>query len=98
MEDRIRPDYSIRVNFGEESVLVDRVYDNVHLFRWLGHGILKVIMDEGLGQWHMPEQQAEYIADNTGIIPVERQDISEREYDAYLRFQEASLGDSWLND
>lgn len=88
--------FSIKVTFGEEEQLVNRVYDHVHLFRPLGHSIVKLVTTDGFQQWHMPIEQGEAIAEAAGIIPTEREEIAETEYDGYTRYLEATLDDSWL--
>lgn len=94
--DKIRPNYSVNVNFGGTELLVDRVFDNIHLFKWLGHGILKVICDDGLVQIHTSESEALRVAEAAGIIPVERDEISQSEYNTYLSAQETQL-DKWFD-
>lgn len=97
-EEYVQPDFSIKVTFGDEEQLVNRVYDHVHLFRPLGHGIIKLITNEGFQQWHLPIEQAEAVAEASGITPTDRQEITQQEYDAYLRYQEATIDESWLED
>ena len=94
----INPDLSIGVNIGEgQRVLVDRVYDNVHIFKPLGHAILKLIGEEGFMQIHVSEEDGLAVAEGAGIKPLERDEISEKEYAAYLEFQEHTLKDDWLD-
>lgn len=97
MSEYIQPDFSIRVTFGDEEQIVNRVYDHVHLFRPLGHGIIKIMTSEGFQQWHLPIDQAETVAEGAGITPIERPEISQKEYDAYLRYQEKTMDDDWLD-
>jgi hypothetical protein len=92
----IEKDYCVRVTFGSEEQLVSRVYDHVHLFRPLGYSIVKLVTTDGFQQWNMPIEQGEAIAEAAGIKPTERDEISESEYDMYLRYQESRLGDDWL--
>lgn len=96
--DRVNPDRSVRLNLGETEVLVDRVYDHVHIFSWLGHGILKIITEKGLMQAHVSEADARRVAEEAGIKPLERDEISAKEYEKYLETQESRLDDSWLTD
>lgn len=95
--DRVRPNFSVGVNMGGEKVLVDRVYDHVHVFNWLGHGILKIITDEGLLQVHTTEEDALRVAEAAGIVPTLREEISETEYEKYLEAQENQM-EGWLED
>lgn len=96
--DYVKQDYSVRMQFGEEEELVDRVWDHVHLFRPLGHSIVKLVTEEGMAMWHMPIEQGEAVAEAAGITPIDRPDITVKEYLAYRRYQESVLDDSWLND
>ena len=99
MNERIKPDFSIRVHFGEEqSYLVDRTYDHAHVFQWLGFGILKLITEEGVLGVSMSEEDAVKIALTAGMTPIMRDEISEREWQQYLGFQETMLSDDWLGD
>jgi hypothetical protein len=84
MDDRIKPDFSVRFNFGGQDVFINRMYDHVHIYSWLGHGILKVIGEEGFQQWHVGEASARQVAEAAGIVPIERTEISEKEYQGYL--------------
>lgn len=96
MENRIQPDFSVMVKFGEEEVLVNRVYDNIHIFNWLGHGILKIVSEEGFLQWHTTQDMALEVAERAGITPVQRPEITPQEYDQYPATQEHFLSDEWL--
>lgn len=91
--ERVRPDMSIRLNYGDESVLVDRVYDNVHIFDWLGYGLLKLVTQDGYKQIPLTVEQAQEIANAAGITPVYRPEISEAEHEHYLRVQAQNLED-----
>jgi hypothetical protein len=93
----IGKDFSVNVTFGEEEQLVNRVFDHVHLFRPIGHSIVKLVTTEGFQQWHLPIETGERVAEAAGIVPTERTEITEREYDGYLRFQESTLDDTWLD-
>lgn len=97
MSERIQPDFSVKVRFGEDEVLVNRVYDNVHIFQWLGHGILKIVGSEGFLQWHTTEDIALEIAEEAGITPVYRQEITPIEHEQYILTQEQFLDDNWLD-
>lgn len=93
----VNPDFSVKVTFGDEEQLVNRVYDHVHLFRPLGHAIIKIVTTEGFQQWHLPIEQGEAVAEGAGIKPIERDEISQKEYDGYLAYKEATLSDDWLD-
>jgi len=96
MDNRVQPDFSLGLNIGDQHHLVDRTYDHVHIFEWLGHGILKLITEEGVAQVHLSQADAEKIATGAGIIPIMREEISEREYEQYLQAQESMMDDDWL--
>jgi hypothetical protein len=97
MNERIQPDFSVQVKFDDEnSFLVDRTYDHTHIFSWLGYGILKLITEEGVLGVSMSQTDAMRVAETAGIIPIMRQEISEREYQQYLGYSEAILSDDWL--
>lgn len=96
MNDRVVDDFSVKINFGEKEELVNRVYDHVHIYEWLGHGILKLVTTGGVEQWHLPQDQALWIAESAGITPIYEQTITSTEYETYLRYQETFLTDDWL--
>lgn len=50
MDFEIVPDFSIGLQFGEDKILVDAVYDRVDVFRPLGIAIIKLVTDEGFLQ------------------------------------------------
>ena len=89
--ERVNPDFSIGVNFNDHKVLVDRVYDNVHVFPWLGYSLLKLITSEGFVQVPLTAEQGLDVAENAGIIPVYREEIAESEHEQYLQIQALSL-------
>jgi hypothetical protein len=92
----IKPDYSIGLDFGEQHFSIDAVYDNVHLFRPLGFSIMKIVTNEGFLQMGTDIEDAEKVAEAAGIIPIERTDIRQSEYQFYLNYQEMTLDDDWL--
>jgi hypothetical protein len=94
--ERVNKDFSVRIDLGDEQVLVDRVYDNIHIFPWIGHAILKLVTEEGMMQVHTTIDEALRVAEATGIKPLEREEISEREYEKYLDIQVSQLDDSLL--
>ena len=99
MEDRVRHnEISVPVYLGDEKCLFDPHYDTVHLFRWLGHSITKIIMEgEGLMQVHADISYGEAIAEAAEVVPYERQTIGKREYSKYLEYMEDLVDDSWLD-
>jgi hypothetical protein len=98
MSERIQDNFSVQVNLGGEATLVNRIYDNVHIFDWLGHSILKIVGQEGFLQWHTSQENGLKVANAAGITPVYRPEITQEEYDQYLLFQEQMLSDDWLGD
>jgi len=84
------------VLMGEDEVLLNRIYDNIHIFQWLGHGILKIVGEEGFLQWHTTEETALQVAERAEIDPLYRSSITPEEYEQYLKTQEQFLGDDWL--
>lgn len=89
--ERVQSDFSIGVNFNETRVMVDRVYDNVHIFDWLGYSLLKLVTDEGFRQVPLSVEQGLQIANAAGITPVYRPEISESEHEHYLQVQALRL-------
>ena len=84
--DRIVNMPAIRTNFGGEEVILHRIYDNIHIFDWLGHSILKIVNEQGFLQWHTTQEQGLRIAEASGIIPVYRESIEPTEHEGYLSF------------
>jgi hypothetical protein len=94
MSDRIQPDgFSIGINIGETEYLFDPHYDSVHVFDWLGHGLLKIICEEGLAQIHTSQADAEEVAVRSGADVHYRKHIGQREYDKYLEFMAKTMDD-----
>lgn len=93
----IKPDFSARITFGDKEELVNRVYDHVHIFEALGHTIIKLVTNEGFKQWHTPMHNGLKVAEAAGITPLYREEISQIEYEQYLRFQEQTIDDDWLD-
>ena len=92
----IEHDRSINLTFGEREMLVDAVYDNIHIFRPLGFSILKLVTNDGFCQMATGIEDAEQVAEAAGIQPVERTSIRQSEYDFYLNYQQMTLDDDWL--
>ena len=90
-------DFSVAVTFGGQEQLVNRVFDHVHLFRPIGHSIIKLVTTDGFQQWHVPVESGERVAEAAGIIPTDRKEITEREWEGYLSFQDSQLNDGWLD-
>jgi hypothetical protein len=97
MDNRVQPDFSAGLEIGDQTYIVDRMYDHIHVFSWLGHGILKLITEDGVAQIHLSQANALKIATGAGIVPIMREEISEREYNQYLSAQEGMLDDDWLD-
>ena len=94
MDNRIRQeDISIGVQVGETEYLFDPHYDSVHVFDWLGHGILKIICEEGVAQVHTYQADAEETAVRAGADVHYRKSIGQREYAQYLNFMAKTMDD-----
>jgi len=95
---RVQPDFSVGVSFNDTRILVDRVYDNIHIFDWLGYSLLKLVTNEGFRQVPLSMEQGLQIATATGITPVYRPEITESEHEHYLQVQamrlEAEFGEA----
>lgn len=89
--DRVQPDFSVGVNFNDIRILVDRVYDNVHIFPWLGYSLLKLVTNEGFRQVPLSAEQGLEVATATGIKPLYRDEISASEHEHYLQVQAMRL-------
>jgi len=89
--ERVQHDFSIGVTFNDTRIMVDRVYDNVHIFDWLGYSILKLITEEGFRQVPLTMEQGQQIANAAGITPVYRPEITESEHEHYLMVQALRL-------
>jgi hypothetical protein len=97
MEDKIRrKEISIRINTGDESYLFDPHYDSVHIYPWLGHAIIRIITEDGQGQLHTSQAHAEAISEAARVRPYIEESIGERAWTAYLKYQEQTVDDSWL--
>lgn len=98
MIDRVKPDYSAGLMLNDRKVLVDRVYDHVHVFDWLGYGILKLVTEEGIAQVPLTLEQADSICVGAGIIPIMRHEISVSEHEYYLEVQAGLLDREFLGE
>lgn len=96
MMDRVSPDFSAGLMINDKKVLVDRVYDHVHVFDWLGYALLKLVTEDGISQVPLDLAEADAICVGSGIIPIMRQEISVSEHEYYLKVTQSKLDDSWL--
>lgn len=99
----IRPDQSVGLNVqfnGEvHEFLLDPVYDRMDRFAWLGFNLLKIVDPEkGFAQIPFTDEEAATVQIPANLPLVERDFITEREYDIYIRWQEQLLDDNWLAD
>ena len=94
--ERIQTNFSVNLKLGDEEVLINRVYDNVHIFDWLGHSILKIVGQDGFLQWHTSQANDIEVANAAGITPVYRPEITPEEHEQYLAYQQQFLTDDWL--
>lgn len=93
--ERVKPDFSIRVSFTDSFAVVDRVYDQVHIFDWLGYSLLKLVTSEGFNQIPVTVEQGLEVAKNAGIIPTLRNEIAESEHEHYLKVMAMRLEDTY---
>lgn len=93
--DRIVEQPAVRMTFGDEEVIMHRMYDNIHIFDWLGHSILKIVGEQGFLQWHTTQEQGLKVAEATGIVPVYRETIEPKEYENYLSFMASCAMDEF---
>jgi len=93
---RVKPDYSAGLMLNDTKVLVDRVYDHIHIFDWLGYGLLKLVTEEGITQVPLDLEQAAAICTGAGIIPIMRQEISASEHEYYLQVQALQLEQEFM--
>lgn len=96
--DRVTPDFSAGLMLNDEKVLIDRVYDHVHVFDWLGYALLKLITEEGVMQVPLNLAQADAICIGAGIIPIMRHEISESEHEYYLKVQALQLEQDFVGE
>ena len=91
--ERIVDDYSVRVGITgtEDSFIVSPKYDRVDVFGWLGHSILRVVQDEGMAHYHVPEETGRRVAEQTGIPLAECEFMLQSDYENYLTAQANNL-------
>jgi hypothetical protein len=89
---------SVRINCGDESYLFDPHYDTVHIYPWLGHSIMRIITEDGQLQLHAHQVYGESVCERAGITPKIEEKIGRRAFTAYLRYQEETISDAWLNE
>lgn len=93
------PDKLIGINLAGEVHYVSNNHDTIHIWRKLGHGVLRIFDEENsrILPWHMPATSADWLASQTEIEPHERETMTESEMKGYLDYQEKMLDDSWLD-
>ena len=96
--DRVTPDFSAGLMLNDEKVLIDRVYDHVHVFDWLGYALLKLITEEGVMQVPLNLAQADAICVGAGIIPIMRHEISVSEHEYYLEISAKQLEQDFMGE
>ena len=96
--DRVTPDFSAGLMLNDQKVLVDRVYDHVHVFDWLGYGLLKLVTEEGIVQVPLDLEQADAICIGAGIIPIMRHEISASEHEYYLKVKALELEQEFIGE
>jgi hypothetical protein len=93
VKDRVNPDFSIGLEFEDKKFHLDRVFDNVHIFEWLGYGVMKIVTNTGFVQMGCFIDDALETAEMAGIKPLYRDEISESEYEQYEEFVIKTLDD-----
>jgi len=95
---RVERDFSAGLMLNDKKVLVDRVYDHVHVFDWLGYGILKLVTEEGITQVPLNLEQADAICIGSGIIPIMRHEISVSEHEYFLKVKSLELEQEFMGE
>ena len=93
MNERIKPDYSARINLhgSEEQFIVSPKYDHIQQFRWLGHAIIRYMSSEGIQHIHISSETGDRIVEHTGIPVAEMEFMLESDYLSYLEAQAGML-------
>lgn len=95
------PDQLFRVNIGngdreDQHYMVNAKYDRIDLFTRYGQYVLKVMDEEdGLVSLYVDEPTAFRVQDYAGLPIVPRDQITQSEYEAYLKAQATDLED-WI--
>ena len=96
---RVRPDYSSRLNAGDDGeFLLDPTYDFIRVFGWIGHAVINVITTDGVARMHVDEATARRVHETSGIPLIELDWICESEYEMYLDIRGGQLTDDLLDD
>lgn len=100
MNERIKPDYHVQIQFGgdENIYAIDPKYDRIDRFTWLGANILRVITEQGVAHIHLADSDAERLIKSTGLPVAYPEFMVQSDYDCYIQGQANSLDDSWLED
>ena len=96
MDDRIKPTFSVPLEFEGEKYLIDRRYDHLHIFRWVGMGIFRILTAEGLMQMMMGQEQGEHIAEQAMVTPIYREEWTVEEREMYYSWAAHTMDDDWL--
>jgi hypothetical protein len=97
MNERIKDDYSVRVTIKgtEDSFLVSPKYDHLQTFSWLGWSILRVVLEDGMGHMHLPEDKGIDVAQQAGLPVAPCDSMMKSDYKYYLQAQEQNL-EQWF--
>lgn len=98
----IKPNRSVRLHAnttqGDMEFALDPVYDRIDRFRQLGFNILKIVDPQrGFAQLPLEDETAALVAIEAHLPVVDREFITESEYELYLNWCESNL-DEWLED
>jgi hypothetical protein len=97
MNERVRPDYSIRmaIEGSDDGYLLDPRYDFIRVFPWLEYGIVNIVTETGIHRLYTTEEQCRRIQEGSGIPLVEVEFIVESEHENILEIMADDL-ESWM--
>ena len=100
MNERVRPDYSVKMDAGQYGdYLLDPRYDFIRVFPWIKHAVINILTETGVARLHVQEEEARRVRLQSQIPLVELEWITEQEYESYLAIQgDADNLEGWLED
>ena len=95
----IVPDQVYRIPIADGELLLSPAYDILHYFPGLAAFILKYWNQEdgGICDIHLPEESAQFLKDECGILVIERNSITEFEFDKLISWRVSNLSDDILD-
>lgn len=94
--ERVREPFSIRMTTEQGDYLLDPRFDYVRLCRWLGYGIVNVVVETGIHRLYITEEQSRAIQER-GIPLVELEWLVTDENENMRKVIGDNL-ESWFND